>query len=331
MAAAGVEHQGAVAAKGGVPAVLATATTGSAASAAQNSRHQRSFSEFSKGFSSGVVSILVSYPVGKLVTRQQVDGHSIFRAASHMWQEGAGRLYQGAQPLLVQRGIQIGIMYTLYSDVHTRLRQQAAGKAPDWSLRFGAGLVAGVADAVVLTPLERTQSLMQLRSKHLIGREPLAGTADAITMLHSYGMREFYRGMVCAMVRNGLCNGVYFMLLPNARARFEKIRQRAHERQWVIRNWFGPVQEDFACGVGLGCGVSLFVFPLSTAMKRLQMVTGGAHMSILTALSIVKQDRGGILGVYRGLPMYMLRSALTWGVTSTVYCALGGGGGDGRD
>ena len=155
--------------------------------------------EFGKGATAGVGSILVSYPIGKLVTRQQVDGHSVRRAFGHMYREGGARLYQGAQPLFAQRGIQIGIMYSLFASFHERLSSACQH-------RFVAGAMAGIVDAAVLTPLERTQTVLQLRSSQVAGGRELSGGIDAARYLGQYGPREFYRGLSTAMVRNAGCN-----------------------------------------------------------------------------------------------------------------------------
>ena len=55
------------------------------------------------------------YPIGKLVSRQQLEGHSAAQACRYMMREGLPLLYQGSQPLFVQRGLQIGLMCAIYT------------------------------------------------------------------------------------------------------------------------------------------------------------------------------------------------------------------------
>ena len=293
--------------------------TAAGVSALRGGVHSVWSTEFGKGATAGVGSILVSYPIGKLVTRQQVDGHSVRRAFGHMYREGGARLYQGAQPLFAQRGIQIGIMYSLFASFHERL-SSSGWQAPDWQHRFVAGAMAGIVDAAVLTPLERTQTVLQLRSSQVAGGRELSGGIDAARYLGQYGPREFYRGLSTAMVRNAGCNACYFMLLPYVREGFGAARTYAvaHDIRSVAPVLQSKRVEDFMCGVGLGFGMSVFVFPLSTVMKRQQMTAGGEHLSMARAFRQIVDERG-LIAIYRGLPCYMIRSALAWGTTNFVY------------
>ena len=283
---------------------------------------------FGAGCVAGGSSIAVTYPLSKLVTRQQVDGHGARTAARHMAREGAAALYKGAQPLLLQRGLQIGIMYGVYAKFHERLSGSSAvqqARTPDWAVRFAAGGLAGVTDALVLTPLERIQTVMQLRAG--TGGSSLAGTGctrSVAIALARFGPAEFYRGVSTAVLRNGSCTGCYFLLLPHARSGWASVRETAGSRQWTaaLPLLESSRAEDFLCGVGLGCGMSVFVFPMSTIMKRQQVRTGGAHLSIAAALQKIAARRGGYRAVYCGLPAFMLKSAAAWGVTNTVFTAI---------
>ena len=302
--------------------------------------------EFGAGSIAGASSIAATYPIGKLVTRQQVDGHGAWRAGRHMWREGPRMLYQGAQPLLLQRGLQIGIMYGVFAKFHERLSRSSLTKRlrpPDDAVRFVAGMLAGSTDALVLTPLERVQTTMQLRrNKHcsLAGTGSIRGVATALAQ---HGPREFYRGVGTALLRNGSCTGCYFALLPHARAGYGTARSLATEHcrttpsghdqlgQRAVRALLPVLQssrcEDFICGVGLGCAMSVFVFPMSTIMKRQQVQSGGEHLSMRTAFDHITARGSGSsrrLAVYRGLPAFMVKSACAWGVTNLVFTSLAG-------
>jgi hypothetical protein len=272
--------------------------------------------DFAAGCIAGVSSIAATYPVGKLVTRQQVDGHGAWQAARHMWLEGPSTLYRGAQPLLVQRGLQLGIMFGMYAKLYDQLACSTLARTlqpSDGTIRFAAGVLAGGTDALALTPLERVQTLMQLRqSRHcsLAG----AGSIRGVTLsLARHGPRELYRGVGTAVLRNGACTGCYFTLLPHARETFSAARSFATEYRWklVLPVLQSSRCEDFVCGVGLGCGMSVFVFPMSTIMKWQQTRTSGRHVSMLEALKCISMGRG-TLAVYRGLPAFMVKSAAAW-------------------
>lgn len=285
--------------------------------------------DFAPGCAAGVSSIAATYPIGKLVTRQQVDGHSALQAARHMWLEGPWALYRGAQPLLLQRGMQLGIMFGTYGKLNEEISCSSLTRTlqpPEGTIRFVAGVLAGSTDALALTPLERVQTLMQLRQNKRCSLAGDGSMRNIATSLAAHGPRELYRGVGTALLRNGLCTGCYFMLLPHARASYGAARSHATERRWQLML---PVLqsarcEDFICGVGLGCGMSVFVFPMSTIMKRQQMRTRGIHISMREALSsIAAREGGGCLAVYRGLPAFMVKSAAAWGVTNLVISSIG--------
>ena len=105
-----------------------------------------------------------------------------------MRKEGLARLYHGAQPLFVQRGTLIGIMYSLYNTFHNTL--------PDWSVRLLAGETAGTVDALALMPLKRVQTLLQLRET------PYRGTLQIGMTLAQHGPGELYHGPPSAIVEN---------------------------------------------------------------------------------------------------------------------------------
>lgn len=308
-------------------AVLTAAGCSSATAAASSMASGFLGTHFGAGCIAGGTSIAVTYPLGKLVTRQQVDGHGARTTARHMAREGAGALYKGAQPLLLQRGLQIGTMYGVYAKFHERLSGSSAvqqARTPDWALRFAAGGLAGATDALVLTPLERIQTVMQLRAG--ARGNSLAGsgcTSSVAIALARFGPREFYRGVGTATIRNGACTGCYFLLMPHARSSWASVRETAVSRQWTVALPLlqNSRAEDFLCGVGLGCGMSVFVFPMSTLMKRQQVRTGGAHLSIAAALQKIVA-RGGYRAVYCGLPAFTLKSAVAWGVTNTVFTTI---------
>ena len=82
--------------------------------------------------------------------------------------------------------------------------------------------------------------------------------------------------------------------------------------------WF----EDFAAGMGVGVLLSVVVFPQSTIMKRLHAQKGGPHVRMTTELRSFIAQRGGVLPLYCGLPMFMARTAMAWGVTNSCYAQL---------
>ena len=144
-----------------------------------------------------------------------------------------------AQPLFVQREIQIGIMYILYTTFHDGVVAACglANTLPDSLVRLLASGMTDTVDALALMPLERVQTLLQLRE----------------TPLAQDGPGELYCGLPSAITRNIISNGGYFLLLPWASEGYgildgSVVGRRG--RACIPAGLRGRRFEDFAAGMG---------------------------------------------------------------------------------
>lgn len=70
-----------------------------------------------------------------------------------------------------------------------------------------ASCLTGSTEAI-LTPLERVQMLLQDRKYH----KDYRNTIDTLIRLRQFGVKEYYRGLTCVLMRNGPSNVLFFGL-----------------------------------------------------------------------------------------------------------------------
>lgn len=286
--------------------------------------HFRESREFSRGALAATVNVVLTYPLAKLISRQAFEGLPVRAAWATILDDLRQRhLFRGIGPPLLQRALASGAMFASYDYFFHVLRRlkyggEGAGDAraatdiheEGWQVRVGAAFLAGSSEWL-LTPLERTQTLLQHRKYHSVF--PSArGTWAAMA---PYGLREFYRGGSAILLRNGPANALYFSLrdvahdaLPAAAAPSEAWETVRH----------------FLSGAVLGAGISTLLYPINTAKMVMQLEYGGApHRSVMETLVAVVRQRGGVTGLYAGAHLNAVRSLFSWGIVNAAYEYLG--------
>jgi len=260
--------------------------------------------EFVCGCGAAAVNIVTTFPLNKLIFRQQIHGVVASTALRQLHQEGVALLYRGVLPPLVQKTSTLSIMFGMY-DQFNRLLSWQCGTFP---LRFRQGtsaILAGCVEAI-LTPFERIQTLLQDRGYH--GR--FRNMAHAMREVgHMHGIREYYRGLTPILLRNGPSNAVFFLL-----------RNEMKQRMPVAQTTAIEFVENFICGGILGAVISTVFFPLNVVKVRMQSQVGGKFESFFRAFSVIYSQRNRSIAVmFRGVHFNCVRSLLSWGVINASY------------
>ena len=258
--------------------------------------------EFVHGAFSAFVNILVTFPINKVMFRQQAEGLSVRQAIASVQGEGLGQLYRGVGPPLLQRSLSMSLMFGLYDWYYKALRRWGVVTS-HWPCSVAAALAAGSTEAL-LTPLERVQTLLQ----HRRFTERFDNTWDTAVKLRPLGIREYYRGVSAILLRNGPSNALFFTLR-------EPVRD-------LLPNTGSPtwnVARDFFSGALLGASLSTAFFPLNVAKTMMQSQLGGTHPNIATVLRRVVAERGSVGLLYRGVHVNFSRSLLSWGIINSAY------------
>ncbi|CAN9514968.1 unnamed protein product [Ophioblennius macclurei] len=249
-------------------------------------------------------NIMVTFPIQKVLFRQQLHGVLATEAVRQLQRDGLRNLYRGLLPPLLQKSITVAIMFGLYEDF-SRVLLDRAGDMPELATRSFAAALAGTTEAI-LTPFERVQTLLQDHRHH--GR--FNNTAHTFrTLLTEYGVRECYRGLVPILLRNGPSNVLFFGLRGPIKEQLPEAKNKA-----------GHLVNDFVCGGVLGAGLGIMFYPLNVVKSRAQSQVGGAFKPCREVLLTVWRERGGSVAMlFRGAHLNYHRSLLSWGIINATY------------
>lgn len=251
-------------------------------------------------------NIIITFPIQKVLFRQQLHGMRVTEAVRQLQREGLQTLYRGLLPPLLQKTVTVALMFGLYEDF-SRLLLHHAGScgAPEIFTRSLAAFLAGTAEAA-LTPFERVQTLLQ-DHRHA-GR--FRNTPHAFTSLvQQYGLSECYRGLVPVLLRNGPSNVLFFGLRGPLRQQLPDARTHA-----------GHILNDFVCGGLLGAALGVLFYPLNVVKSRAQAQVGGLFVPCRQVFLTVWRERGGSVALlFRGATLNYHRSLLSWGIINATY------------
>lgn len=258
------------------------------------------------GSCAAFTNILVTFPIQKVLFRQQLHGVLVTEAVQQLQRDGLRNLYRGLLPPLLQKSTTVAIMFGLYEDFSRVLLDQVGESGlPEIITRSFAAALAGTTEAI-LTPFERVQTLLQDHRHH--GR--FNNTAHTFrTLLTEYGIRECYRGLVPILLRNGPSNVLFFGLRGPIKEQLPEATSRA-----------GHLLNDFVCGGLLGAALGIMFYPLNVVKSRAQSQVGGDFQPCRKVFLTVWRERGGSLTMlFRGAHLNYHRSLLSWGIINATY------------
>ncbi|XP_010895753.1 solute carrier family 25 member 51 [Esox lucius] len=250
-------------------------------------------------------NIMVTFPIQKVLFRQQLHGVLAREAVHQLQRDGMRNLYRGLLPPLLQKTTTVAIMFGLYQDFSRVLLNQVPTGIPELVTRSFAAALAGTAEAA-LTPFERVQTLLQDHRHH--GR--FQNTAHTFrTLLSEYGVKECYRGLVPVLMRNGPSNVLFFGLRGPIKEQLPEASGRP-----------GHLVNDFVCGGVLGAALGIMFYPLNVVKSRAQSQVGGPFRPCGEVFMTVWRERGGsVARLFRGAHLNYHRSLLSWGIINATY------------
>ncbi|CAF3463372.1 unnamed protein product [Rotaria sp. Silwood1] len=260
--------------------------------------------EYIAGFLSSTTNIILTYPVNKLIFRQQIGHLKTFDAYQQLKNEGFIILYRGIPLPLLQKTLSLSIMFGTNS--HYLHIFQSFSKKDHWYHQPLASILAGSTEAI-LTPLERTQVLLQTPKYNYLIRN----ISHAFIIIHQYhGIIEYYRGLTLILIRNSLTNIIFFAcrkpikdILPNPSSNF----------QHTIYN--------FLSGGLLGAVLSTFIYPINVLKNIQQSKLDGRYDDRLINIfrTIYKQRGNSLKEFYIGAKWNFVRSLISWGIINSTY------------
>ncbi|XP_061184866.1 mitochondrial nicotinamide adenine dinucleotide transporter SLC25A51-like [Saccostrea echinata] len=267
------------------------------------SESEDSSAEFVCGWGSAFVNITVTFPINKVMFRQQLLGVRTFAALRQLQTEGLSNLYRGFFPPLIQKTASMTLMFGIYYKSCNYLNKQYP-QTPYFNSIVSATF-AGALEALLL-PFERIQVLMQDKNYN----HRFENARHAAKELRSiYGVKEFYRGGSAILLRNCGSNILFFLgrdYLMNALPHPDTVLERT--------------TQDFICGAALGAFLSTLFYPVNVVKVKMQSKVGGTFEGLVHTLRIVQEERKhSIRKLFRGVHINFTRSFLSWGIVNATY------------
>lgn len=267
-------------------------------------------SELGIGWGAGMINICITFPLNKMIFRQQLHGVTAGIAVRQLLSEGPAKLYRGVLPPLFQKTGSVAIMFASFEQIKHGLYLQQ----PELSLRHPltticlAGALAGFCEATLM-PFERVQTLLQ-DPAHM---QKFKNTKEAFSrLLADHGVREYYRGLSTILFRNGASNALFFSL----RTPISLYSQELGAPK--------PLS-DFFSGALLGCVISTVMYPLNTVKTHMQKHVGGPFRGPTRTLIRIWNNRGRDFRLlFRGVHLNCMRAFISWGIINMSYEQLKG-------
>jgi len=260
--------------------------------------------EFICGWGAAVTNILVTFPLNKVIFRQMLHNVSIVTAASQISGEGLVRLYRGVLPPLLQKSISVSLMFGIYDKCRRPLMDR---NVHPFIAKPIAAIAAGTFECILI-PFERIQTLLQHQKYH---KEFLNMKHAVYTLGRTHGFKEYYRGMVPVLFRNGPSNAVFFMLRDEVKLWFPD--PNAVSKRML---------NQFMVGAVIGACCSTIFYPCNVIKVHMQSRIGGPFQSVPSAIREIYLERGSVRGFFRGVHLNYTRSCISWGVINVAYEGL---------
>lgn len=277
-------------------------TEGSASAALTIARNDSR--EFFCGVGAASINILTTFPINKIIFRQQLLGIGASAAVRQLQTEGFLTLYRGILPPMLQKTVTLSLMFVMYDKFNRVLCRNFSTARP--ALRkTTAAVLAGCCEAV-FTPFERVQTLLQSRHYH----DRYRNTFHAFRELGARGVPEYYRGLVPILLRNGPSNAVFFLFRDEVKDALPTSSGAPGVE--ILRN--------FVSGAVLGAVISTIFFPLNVIKTQQQSKVGGQFTGCRETFRIIYNERNRSLrAVFQGAHVNYTRALISWGIINASY------------
>lgn len=260
--------------------------------------------EFVCGWGAAFVNISLTFPINKVMFRQQLYGVKTGRAIQQLRKEGLTHIYRGLLPPLLQKTTSMSLMFGLYFEFQRQIHHYGP-TVPETVVKSTSAMLAGTVEAL-LTPFERVQVLMQDRNYHNQYKHTVHAFRDIRV---KFGITEFYRGLSAILLRNGPSNVFFFLGRDFLRERYADVESTGER-----------VLLDFASGAVLGALISTVFYPVNVVKVRMQCKVGGDFMHMMTAFQLILQERNySVKKLFRGVHINYTRAVVSWGIANATY------------
>ncbi|KOS16616.1 Mitochondrial thiamine pyrophosphate carrier 1 [Escovopsis weberi] len=229
--------------------------------------------------------------------------------------EGPRALWKGNVPAEVLYVCYAGAQFATYrsATVFLQTRLPRAARLPDAAESFVAGALAGVTATALTYPLDLLRTRFAAQGRRRVYPSLRAAVAS---IRRDEGPRGFFRGIGPTLAQIVPFMGLFFALYEGLRSRVGHLHMP----------WGGG---DATAGIVAGALSKTAVFPLDLVRKRIQVqgptrssYVYSTDMPVYTTarhalMSICRTE--GVRGLYKGLPIALIKSAPASAVTVWTY------------
>ena len=318
------------------------------------------------GTGAAIVNVLVTFPINKLSFRQQVESTNIktqiniFRNQLKNTKsilKNTTYIYRGCSIPLLQKCISNSIMYSVYSDARNTFNKSS--KTSNHLNCLAACSVAALGEAVISTPLERTQAILQDRrfdrtfvsqiDSRLDGNKRTTPRQNQFNIYRQVlkkfrvennlmaSIRNYYKAFGLILIRNTSTSFIYFTLRDYYKVEYSQNNQQAPPSNSDFQsksssssqndndnknndNQISAATRDFLFGILSGCLGCTFSFGLNTLRIKSQTdINNEKNLWQWTKDIYHKNSDVAHRGFYYGWRVAVFRSGLSWGITNFVY------------
>lgn len=265
------------------------------------------FHSYLHGGTSSVLSALptlIVFPVYKTVFRQQIHNTPVRQAVAQLYKEGPLKLYRGVVPPLLMRTLNGTLLFGIHDTLLHQLSLSSQNAVSNSALPAVAGFGAGMVEAVVLTPFERIQNVLQNSQND----RKLPTLKSVLVRLKTQSLAlGYYRAFLPITARNALGSSLYFGLKGPMCA-------------VVTGQGLSPVLSSFISGTLTSMAISLALYPVSVLVANMQAQVGGEVKGVVACWRMLwKSRQRSVTLLYRGGSLVILRSCITWGIATAIY------------
>lgn len=265
------------------------------------------FHSYLHGGTSSLLSTLptlIVFPVYKTIFRQQIHNSAVRQAVAQLYKEGPLKLYRGVVPPLLMRTLNGTLLFGIQDSVLQRLSLSSQHIFPGHALPALAGFAAGMVEAVVLTPFERIQNILQNSQND----RPLPTLKSVLVKLKTQRLAlGYYRAFLPITFRNTMGSALYFGLKQPMYAA-------------VTGQGLSPVACSFISATLTSMVISLALYPSSVLVANMQAQVEGEAKGVMASWRMLWRSRQrSVTLLYRGGSLVILRSCITWGITTAIY------------
>lgn len=265
--------------------------------------HRPDWVEYMSGGGAAFINIVMTFPLNKVLFRQQLHGIRVKKAMRQIYREGLRNIYRGVLPPLLQKTCSVSLMFGAYDHFSRILTSKFPTLSPILVVS-SAAILSGSCEAL-LAPFERVQTLLQ-DHRH---SETFRNTPHALKTVYSHGIRECYRGLTAILLRNGPSNVLFFSLRGKVRAALPEPTSDT-----------GNLMNDFISGAILGAMLSTVWYPVNVVKTRMQAKVGGEFRSFVYTFRKIYVERNCRLhAMFRGVHLNFTRALISWGIINASY------------